>query len=466
MGALLAAMVYVAFFYQPIDNTALVDIGRPLEAATIVTPDLDEDVLAAVEDDTPEARQRLDTRAVEHLLQKSLDIGPTVAAALGMTDEPVPTEVVQSSTDSFRGRYLFYEGTLAMLDRVERSHPIEGFDILEGAIDTPQGERILFYVSDEANSVLREGVGETPTFVVGDFVRVEGYFLKLADRSVQPVADAAPVLVGPRLLPTLRRWDPVKDLDLGILDSIEDGEFDGQQMLQFGDVKKGLWESQGEPLWHMASYANYRAARGETLAEWRSVPALNSKEQLDGYLRGRAERGEPIRLLGTYVTAKWSEAGPNPIGAEQWTEVWVQVRDLGAKLVPVWIPKKVEGFRYNDGLEVRAFYLRNYSYETFAKERSASGRMRRVKREPVTPVFIAADLNRYVPDPKHPALEWLQIGLMIAFCLLLLVLFMNARKERVASRRHAETLAERRRKRRNQIKSPDTPDSPGAPSTP
>ncbi|MEO0436171.1 MAG: hypothetical protein AAF098_04625, partial [Pseudomonadota bacterium] len=29
-------------------------------------------------------------------------------------------------------------------------------------------------------------------------------------------------------------------------------------------------------------------------------------------------------------------------------------------------------------------------------------------------------------------------------------------------RRHAETLAERRRKRRNQIKSPDTPDSPGA----
>ncbi len=425
MGVLLAGLVYLAFFH---DSSPPGDLGTgpPVAPVEVEVPRLDQEILDRAKDATREQRLLLEPEPLAHLLEKSLQIVPSVAQALGVPDEPIPLSVLRASPDTYRGTYLAYEGRLGHVSPGKPGHPIEGYKIHEGWIELDDGDKVLFQVSLPPATGLEKG----------SWCRVEGYFLKLRDSNIFPQAEQAPLLVGPELFPEFEPWPTVTELDPGWFADIRDGLVEGGNFVDLQDSGLGLEESQDEPLWRLGSYARHRAESGQdTLLGWRAVDPLVTKDQLVKFKYGQVEPGTPVRLLGTFVYAEYSVARPNPIDAKHWTQAWIQIRDLGGKVVPVWIPKRISGFQYNESLEVRAYYFRRYLYD--AEQYGMT----------FTPLFVAADLHRFEALPEHALTTWVKYGFAGLVGLLVLLFILSARRDRLAREQHELDRIARRQKR-------------------
>ncbi len=255
-----------------------------------------------------------------------------MARELGMPEHPIPIALLRASPSSYRGAYPWYRGVLKHVSPGRTGHPVDGYQVYEGWIETGDGETVLFRVSQPPRDIAE-----------GDTVRVEGFFLKLRDSHHSPTVEQAPLLIGPELYRDYEPWAPVTQLDPGVLGQIDDGKFQGGEWVSRGDAEQDLRESEAVPLWHLASFAMHRARTGaDSDAEWHERPAFVTKDQLDASKRGEIPRGTPMRLLGTFVQSRSFAARPNPIGVDTWTEAWVQIRDLGGKVVPVWVPGGAE----------------------------------------------------------------------------------------------------------------------------
>lgn len=424
MGVLLAALVWVTFF-QSSTGTNL-GSGPPIAPVQVAVPKIDQELLRTARDAEHVDRLVLEPEPFAHLLEKSIDIVPSVAEALGKPEQPVPIAYLRASPQTYRGAYLWYTGRLTNLSPGKSGHPVTGYRIHEGALETQDGETVLFRVS------------LAPRVQVDDFVRIEGFFLKLRDSAANPKADMAPLLVGPELFPDYPPWDPVTELNPDVFEPIRDGIVVDGAWVDEQDAALTLDESEDLPLWTLASYANaQRGGENDTLGRWRAIPAFVTKDQLDAVKRGEVEPGTPFRLLGTFVMARWFAARPNPAGIRYWSQAWVQVRDLGGKIVPVWIPRKVEGYQFNQSVEVRAYYLRRFVYELQNQDGKA-----------FTPLFVAADLDRFSAGPEHPMARWAKVGFATAVASLIALFFYIARRDRKASAAHEAEMIERRRRRR------------------
>ncbi len=427
-GLLLAAAVFVAFFNQPTGNTGLNGIPPKRPDAKLKTPELDPQVLALAKDKTHTDRMRLEAEPISHLLEKSLNVVPSIARALGMPDQPVPIERLRHDPNSYRGSYLWYKGELKFVTSDGREgHPVRGFKIYEGWIETDSGDTVMFRVS-----VRPKGIK------VGDIVRVQGFFMKLRDSKVQPNVEMAPILIGPELYADYADWDAVDNLDKTVLARIEQGSWarGEEEPTDLGHLERSLAESQGVPLWHLASYARHQAEKSPPI-DWHEIPALVKKDSVLEMRYGETPAGSPTRILGTFVQARTYEADPNPLGIQHWTEVWVLIRDIGAMHVPIWIPEKLEGtWNFNEPIDTGAFFYRGMLYMTQTND------------ERFTPIFVASKLKRFVPAVENPVnriVKWSFFGLsilVIGFFVLL------NRRDKKTSAAHAEALIERRRKRR------------------
>lgn len=439
MGVLLSALIYITFLYEP-DGAA--DLGKdpPVVIAQIATPEIDRDLLRTARDKTREERMVLEAEPLAHLLQRSLEVVPTVAKALGMPKEPVDIARLRSNPDAYRGAYLGYSGRLAYVSTGRTGHPVDGYKIYEGWVDTDEGEKVLFRVSLPPVAV-----------EVGDWVRVEGFFLKLRDSHQTPSVAEAPLLVGPEIFPDYKRWPPVTELDRDIIDAlredaIERGPNEDGVTIELSGIRTDLASMQAPPLWHLAGYAMHRAGVTD-LAHWRNVPALSTKEQLDRIRSDGFARGSEMRLLGRFIMAHTFAARPNPIGAEYWTQAWLQIR-LNGKLIPVWIPGQIDpDMKRNENLEVRGYYFARLLYDT--QEGKA-----------MSPVFVAADLDRFVAPPQHPITEYAK---WTFFALVLAVIgffFWLNRRDRARRDVHErEMIARRKRRYAGPVEVP-VPDSP------
>jgi hypothetical protein len=426
MGVLLAGLVFVTFFYDPSGQDQL-GTGPPIVRAQVAVPEIDQQLLRSIDDGTRTERLVLEPAPLAHLLEKSIDVVPSVADALGMPREPVPVAMLRASPSTYRGAYLWYSGELKFLAPGKSGHPVAGYRIHEGYLETVDGETVMFRVSLE------------PKVQVGEFVRIEGFFMKLRDSAAQPKAEMAPVLVGPELFPDYPRWDPVETLDPNVFEDLRDGVFADGEWVDYQDAEHDLERSQDVPLWTLASFALHRDGGAEdTLAHWRQSPAFVSKEQLDAVKHGQVPAGTPFRLLGTFQFGEWTSARPNPVGIEHWTQVWIQIRDLGGKIVPVWVPKKLSDLKRNESLEVRAYYLRRFVYDLQNSEGKA-----------FTPLFVAADLDRFTSGPEHPLATSVKWAFAALVMFVIVLLFTVARRDRRARDEHEVAMIERRRRRRN-----------------
>ncbi len=438
MGILLSLLLFLAFFYeQPNPN----DLGKlpPVQHQDVATPVLDEQIMAMIEDDNRLERLRIKPEVLSHLLEKSSQVVPAVADALGMPSEAIPIEQLQAQPESFRGRYLGYTGVLRYLSPGREGHPFSGWQIREGWIDTESGERLLFFVSDHDSEEIK-----LPK--EGDFVRVEGFFMKLRDMNLPEEVNKAPVLVGPEIFPDYEPWEPTYELDPTILAEIHDGAFINGRWEDLQDMERYVLESQGMPLWHLTNYVLSQEDRISAL-DWRKIPPLVSKEDFDSYRRStpasRNElRGEPHRILGSFIQARTHAAKPNPLGIEAWTEAWVQVRDIGGQTLPVWIPKRIGNIKRNIAINCRAFFYRLMAYKTL------KGEMMYV------PLFVASDLHPLEPLPEHPVMQTVKFILVAAVALIALIFFQMNRRMKKQRLVHEEEMVVRRRRRRKHAEQP------------
>lgn len=259
-------------------------------------------------------------------------------------------------------------------------------------------------------------------FGAGDYVQVDGQFVKVLGREVAGAWLEAPLVVGPRAQQSYPAMGKVtslekRDLDtnFGILDQLESAE-----RIEY---------------WRVVSYT--RDVDMATI-DWRSAPLLD-KETM-GKLSNDPESflAVPIRIPPCRVQDMWPQLqGENPARVAKLTEGW-----LGAS---EWLrtPNPVIQFatlvpvpQYKIGSEVtaRGFFVHMREYEAVGGKRKA-------------PVFVIAGMDPY-EVPKDGVFSRV-LGIVSVSLLALVGLFwMLLRRDGAKSRELDSELKRRRRERR------------------
>ncbi len=421
-GCVVAILVYGMTLLEHDPATTTPVEGPP--RVVVAVPELDAELLEQARDETREQRLVLEPEPLRHLLAKSIDVGPTVAAALGMPDTPIPVPEVRKRLAELRRRWLWYEGTLEDLAGPREGHPIDGRSIYEATVELADGHRVLVAFSEPPPDGVRRG----------SWVRVEGFLMKLRDTTYPESIDSAPMLVGRAIQPDYEDWPPITTLDPAVFATVKDRTyFPGDPAFRTVD------EDQTEALWHLAAFVRDTAAT-RTKADWRQVKTLTN-EVHPALVDGEVPRGTPMRVFGTLIQLQTMAAPTNPAGINAWTVAWVQVREYsGGAVVPIWVPKRVD-LPSRAPLEVRGFFYRWFAYDTVKDER------RRV------PLFVAADLDVFeleVDKTMRTIGMWLG-GAVVVFLVLLLWSQRRVARESV---QHSRDMDARRRRRRERVGSP------------
>jgi len=417
LGVFAAVMAYATLVWQP-SAPPEVETVSPVEAAVAV-PMVDAKILAGALDTSREQRLLLEVEPLRHLLALAIDVGPTVAAALGMPEQPLAVSELRENPDALRGRWLFCEGVLEELAGPREGHPIRGFSIYDATIGMPDGNRVMGTFSMPPDSALERG----------SWVRLEGFFLKLRDTTWPQANSQVPMLVGREIHRDYDDWGPVLRLDASILDKVEDSSF------QPGDKTwHTIEEDQTEALWHLAAFVRDTSSQ-RTLADWRHICALNARDTHGALVESKVARGTPMRVFGTLIRRSTVMAPANPAGIKSWTVAWVQVREFGGRLVPIWVQKRVRDLPLRAQLEVRGFYYRWFAYE------AQNGDRHRV------PLFVAADLDLYQLEVDK-TMRQLGIWLALAATAMIVAFWWLQRRAARQSLAHAHDLDTRRRRRR------------------
>ena len=405
-------------------------VEEPLPPAAIAVPSLDAKILALADDSNHERRLVIEPEPLRHLLEQSIDVGPTVAGALGRPDQPVPLAELRADPQRWRGRWLFYEGELEYLSGPREGHPNKGRNIYEATLRLRSGDAAMFAFS----------LPPPPDIAVGSWVRAEGFLWKLRDTTYPTVIDRAPMLVGRELQRDYEKWGPVTTLDTALLATVDDASF-----ALGAPVLRTIEADQCEALWHLAAYVRDTAA-ARTAAEWHKAGTLNTDHH-EALRNGGIARGTPMRIYGSLILRRSIVAPSNPAGVEDWTTAWLQVREYGGTLVPVWVPKRVADLPDRCQLEVRAHFYRWSIYE------AENGTSR------WAPLFVAADL---VPYELHVGRTMDGIGIVLgAVAVVFLgIVFWSQRRHQSLADRHMRKLYELRHRVRRSENAPLSPATP------
>lgn len=427
MGLVLALML-LAFFWP--NRTFSTDKPVNLRPTVVdVKPfELDPKMLAAIKDSTPVERGDREKAPWEHLLEKSYNINPAVADALNIPDRPADISALRANPANHRGNMIWVKGRLAEFnDGIE--HPIPRALAYKGRLVTSAGDHVIFWVSKPLPASLR-GDG-------AHWVRVEGFFMKITDEYRNPEADIvdAPVIIGPRVDEAYPDWHAVDKLDLDVLGRVANAVWlkEEERWVDDADMRTMMVDSQGVPLWHIASYAirHFKQVEG-TDQGFRNIFELI--DQYKKFRTGDYEQGSPWRLRGTFMTRRTYHADANPVGIKYWTEVWLQIPRMGSKMIPIWVPRDIGDWRFGETVDVDGFFFKNYGYE------SVAGQLIH------TPLFVAGGLERYELT-THPLYQWVGLGFAIFVAMIAFLFFKMNRQSRQESEEYKARLVARRRSR-------------------
>lgn len=417
LGTLLASLVYVTVIWQP-EKAVPEETIDPAEPVVVV-PQLDMALLAQANDETREDRLRLEAEPLRHLLSKAIDVGPSTAVALGTPGEQVSIADLRTDVAKWRSRWIWFEGVLEDLGGPRDGNPVRGYSIYEATIRLADGNHAMTAFSIPPDNDIQ----------LGSWVKVEGFLLKLRDTTYPLDITMAPMLVGRELRRDYEDWGPITELDATLLDSVNDRDY-------WPGTKSWhtLEEDQTEALWHLAAFVR-DTAKQRSLADWRKIGTLNAAEVYDRLLDNAFARGTPLRIFGTLIRRRTLAAPPNPAGITFWTIAWIQVREFGGRLIPVWLPKRVDNLPARASLEVRGFYYRWLAYEGQKNDRFR------------VPLFVAADLDPYKLEVDK-TMRALGLGLGALLIAMMGLFWLAQRRAHVESVAHARDMDTRRRRRR------------------
>lgn len=436
VGAFCAMALYLVLFWEPAVEVREGDLARE-DAPLVSVPRLDSAILDKAKDATREERLFLETEPLSHLLAQSLNVSDEAARALGMPTEMPQVAALQTNVKEWRGRWIWLHGKVERLEGPKPGHPVPGYGVYEATLRLEDGNHAIFAFSQPPAGGVE----------AGQWARAEGYLLKLRDVPYPIEMKQAPMIVGARLQKDYEKWAPVTKLDPGAMSEVDDVSKEGGDIQSSDSSWRTIDEDQSNALWHLGAYV--RDVAPMTPEEWRKVPALNAQEVWESFKRNEVARGTPLRILGTLAATRTITAKPNPAGILEWTEAWVQVRDVGGKTIPIWLPKGQKG-TLGSSLEVKAHYFRRYSYET------------RSGKQIWTPLFVANTLDPFVFETGRGMREisgWAFGGTVV----LIVAVWWGARRERQRSAAQEDALIARRRKRREATATTTTTGADGKP---
>jgi len=440
MGVLLALLLFA--FLMPdrkSTNPGETVVNRP-PAVDLTAFELDKALLERIKDATPLDRTGIEHAPWMHLIRKSYNIGPSVVEALGGSENSPPVAALRDGPAKFRGQFVSVKGKLLEFEEERKMHPIPRATAYKGLLETSEGLPVLFFVSKPlSDNILAHQ--ENP------WVRVEGFFMKIRDEHRFTDGDVlgAPLIIGPRLRLAYPDWKAIDKLDVSIIKRVKNGIWDepSNRFVNDEDMRTMLVDSQEVPLWHMASFVLQEVERKQG-TKLRHSDIFELKDQYSKFKSGEYEQGASLRVRGQFIGANIFRAVTNPVGIKYWSEVWIQIPRMGAKMVPLWIPRDIGEWKRGDGVDVDAFFFKNYRYEPF------QGGDRH------TPLFVAGDLRRF-KMVSHPATLWTGIGFAIFLLLVAIIFFQMNRRAKRESLDYKKHLIERRRSRRPSVGPVQTP---------
>jgi len=416
-GFIAACFAYAIWLLNRVEQAE--DVPDLQLEKTVTVPELDNKILAGTKDGTRKERLQVEKEPLAHLLAESIDVGPTVAAALNVPATMVPVSDLREKLDDWRHRWIWYEGKLTQLLGPRPGHPIDGYAIYEATVRLADGEAVIAAFSIPP----QDGVE------VGDWVRVEGYLFKLRDTTYPEKLDSVPMLVGRTMERDYEDWPKITELDSSMLEGLHD------DTLWPGDLAmRDVDEDQSEALWHLGAFVRDTADQWD-LKKWRKVEPLSVGDPYDRLINGEVERGEPMRVFGTLIRRRTIAAPANPANIRFWTSAWIQASGFGGHLIPIWVPGRVGELPMRAQLEVKGFYYRWYVYD------SQQGKRYRV------PLFIAPDLDQFELKTGE-TMQTIGIWLGSAALLLVIGLLWSQRRATRSALRHSRDMDARRRKRR------------------
>jgi heme exporter protein D len=267
---------------------------------------------------------------------------------------------------------------------------------------------------------LPEAYGE-----VGDFVRMDGLFLKTY-RGAAANGEwlTAPLIVGPRAVQSFPALEPITELDPNVLRFVEDDGVDGISPTPFYEY------------WRLLSFAQNVAPDS---VDWSDAPKLDGELIREIAKDGDAWRGKPVRFPPAQLLDIWDQAqGENPARiaklAEAWAgnEYWARTTTGVIRIVA---PFERGDLRRSDFFTGRGFFFRNFAYER------ADGNLA------IAPFFVMHSIDEFVPiedDTFATIFTAIALGLVV----ILLLAFVGVMRDRKKTEELQAELRRRRRARR------------------
>ncbi|HET6204152.1 MAG TPA: hypothetical protein VFI25_15275 [Planctomycetota bacterium] len=383
-------------------------------------PPLDREVLLReTRDATAAERLDLESGPLGHLLAavENLPADPFEGAGVG---EPDPGAIGKDPA-RYRGEIFRTRGRVLSIETVASDpslpcRPEHG----RGAIRREGGDLVFF-------AVLRDSGTSRD-----DFVRLDGFFWKVFQGTVDGASATAPLFVGKRLVPSVPASDPVRTLDPSILSRVRD---------ETAAEKERIEE---EPYYHLLSFAR---DGGET--DFAAAPELD-RERLDDLVAApAAHRGGAYRLFGGLADAFLRyPASENPARLASIDVGWLLNQATGVVRVdapPAIVP---QGLARGDFVWVHGHFLKSHAYAAVGGETVQA------------PLFVARRVTRY-EEPRSGfgrSMAWIAVATTAASGAWFLAVLRRERRQ--AAEWRAEVF---RRYRERGFRSPSPPRAPVEP---
>jgi heme exporter protein D len=432
MLSVLVIVVFGMVLYGWYDSTATIERevaqtdaaeDRPAEVV-VITPEVDVAKLKElVDDDTTDGQLVIEGAALEAIFEPArlLNDGHFDPMGGAELDDRILSEL---DAPLARGGLFRVRGV------------IEELGTFEGGGGTTAHYRGLLRLEGDYGAQVWFAVVALPDSggSVGDFVRLDGLFLK-SYRGATEGGDrvTGPLLVGPRVVQSFPALDPVVELDRNALRFVEDDGVDGIHPQPFYEY------------WRLISYA--QNVDPESI-DWSEAARLDGELIREIAHDGGPWRGEPIVFPPSQLFDIWDQAqGENPARLDKLAEAWAG-NEYWARtttgVIRIVAPFERGELRRGSAFTGRGFFLRNFAYER------ADGNLA------IAPFFVMQSIEEFVPVEDE---TWGMVftGIALGLVAILILAFVGVMRDRQKTQQLQAELRRRRRARRMAPRDPDEP---------
>lgn len=415
-GGLLAAISIFIWLRFGLDKTGdpdqVPEVGTQTQIGSdIQFPPVDLSIFDTVRDTSSTDRLLLESGPFLELLKISRALLPGHLDAL---ESPrFPFENIEQNAATLRGVPFRERGKL--LDLKIQQRVVDGPEETWALVETDEGNRYWYVTLKQPEELFGSG---------GNYVVTDGFFYKLYTHSSEDERVTAPLMVGREIRASVRKAEPLKELDLSVLADVRDADFYEDRPV----------EDLG--YWHLMNFVETLQTDAERIAQEFEKAEPLSRSTLQVILNDPSlKRGRPYKIYGRSVHS-WNQANEeNPTRLRFSSHSFLYKYELDDQYLRLAAPGKDSLNNLDLGTEMLAYFHKMWAYT------DGKGQERRV---PV--FFVAAFAEREVQ--KAPLEGQIVLGFIALFVVMLLGFSYLIRRDRQQAEVAAEGLRARRKRMR------------------